>query len=154
MSEEKSLNLIIDTREQDPLDFTGYPVHASVDKLDAGDYTLVGHDRPKDDFSVIIERKKNCSELLRNIGANWDTFQLELDLMNEYHCKQIVICGPNNFSYLIQKGLTQLNLNFIYKRLAQIQSIYDVSTLFLGTREDATNYIYRLFKEYEVLNRD
>ena len=146
---EKILKIIRDTREQDPLDFGGYPVEIGVDTFSAGDYSLAGHDMPNDDFSIIIERKKNCSELINNLGAKWEQFEREMLALSKFKFARIVVCGPNNFEYLVTKGLTKLSLNFIYKRIAQIEIDYGVPMIFAGDRANTENYIYRLFRELD-----
>lgn len=151
---EPTLNIIQDTREQDPLIFEGYPIKVGVDALPAGDYSLVGHDQPSDDFSVIIERKANCSELIGNLGTNWDRFERSLEKLAQYKHAQIVVCGNNNFDYLIEKDFTKLSLNFIFAQIVKIQLDYGIPIIFCGNRPNATNYIYRLFKRIDKKVRD
>ena len=145
------LKIIVDTREQNPLTWENelkpYDVVLTRDKLDFGDYSLVGHDQPSDDDSIVIERKKNCQELVGNLGTNWDRFKDEMAGLKAYKHKSIIVCGPNNFAHLYNQGFTKLHPNFIYKRLADLFIYYNISTVFLNTREDAENYIYRLFNE-------
>lgn len=110
----------------------------------------MGHDQPNDDHSIIIERKKNCSELVTNLGAKWDNFVAEAEQLAQYKHRQIVVCGPNNFEYLIDRHFTKLSLNFIYKRLAILALDFGVPTFFCPDRPHAENYIYRLFKEVMI----
>jgi len=149
MAQQKNLKLIQDTREQDPLIFDGYPVTVGIDTLPAGDYSLVGHDQFGDDFSVIIERKANCSELIGNLGTNWERFTRELEQLSKYKFASIVVCGDNNFHYLVERNFTKLSLNFIFSQIARIQLDYNIPIIFAGNRENATNYIYRLFNQID-----
>jgi len=139
--------ILRDTREQKPLEFQGLNVKIAVDTLQAGDYSLVGHDLPGDDNSIIFERKQNCLELCNNLGSSWDRFKRELDVLKTYKYKQIVICGPDNFDYLIRKRYTMLNMNFIRKRLAEMHVLYDVTVVFMPDRIQAENHIFRAFLE-------
>lgn len=142
------MKIIRDTREQDPWKFEAYEeVKFCVDKLDYGDYTLVGHDQSGDDNSIIIERKKDCQELCGNLGTGWERLVEEAKGLSKYKYKQIVVCGPENFNYLIQKGFTKLNLNFIYSQIALLYIKYDISTVFFPNKEQAENYAYRLFRK-------
>jgi ERCC4-type nuclease len=153
--QEPPLKILIDTRENDPLPFSAYDnVVTSFDTLEGGDYTLVGHDRRGDDYSVIIERKKNCAELVRNLGAEWDRFRAQLEITNKYAYRQIIVCSPDNFEYLYSAGFTKLHPNFVYKRLADILVDYGVGVTFLYSRQCAENYIYRLFSKLYKLNRE
>lgn len=138
--------IIKDTQEKDGWDFSTYEnVEISNDSLPAGDYTLAICEMPNFDESVIIERKQNCRELLGNLGQNFERFTRELEQLQKFKHKQIVVCGPNNFEYLVSRGYTKLNLNFIYRQLAFIYTHYGVSTIFFPNKDEAENYVYRLF---------
>jgi ERCC4-type nuclease len=142
--------IIKDTKEKDGFDFKDYSdVKISRDTLKYGDYTLAIADNSDFRDSIIIERKKNCMELINNLGTNFERFCNEMEGLTKYQHKQIVVCGPNNFSYLVDRGLTRLNLNFIYKQLAYLQIYYNVDIIFFPNKEEAENYVYRLFKEIE-----
>lgn len=144
-----TIRIIRDSREQQPLTFVNYEdVVISPDKLDAGDYSLAAFDMPGDDYSVIIERKKDCRELASNLTTDegWRRFQAEAEILSKYKIKQIIVCGPNNFEFLISRGYLQSNLSFIYSRLAAMKVCYGVDVLFLNNRDEAENYIYRLFR--------
>lgn len=146
MNEKPKVKLLYDTREQQPLVFCNYDYFIPTrETLVCGDYTIVGHDMPKDDNSIIIERKKDCMELCGNIGTNWETFQKECEKLARYKYKQIIVCSSNNFEFLTSRSLTKLNLGFIYKQLSYIFIEYGISTIFFENRNDAENYIARLF---------
>lgn len=157
MKENKNeilIPILQDTREQDPLLFNDYSVKIFQDTLPCGDYSLVGHDQPNDDYSIIIERKKNCSEFITNLGTSWDRFINEAEKLRTYKYRQIVVCGPNNFEFLIERGFTKLSLNFIYKRLATLSLDYGIPVIFCPDRPHSENYIFRLFKEIMLRMRD
>lgn len=148
----KKIQIIVDTREQTPFLWKDYAdVGVQSDTLGAGDYTLCSHDMPLDDNSIIIERKKNCQELINNLGAAWDRFEIEMVKMSQYKNKLIIVCGNDNFEELYNKGYTKVHPNFAYKQLATISVRYGVNTCFLGSYINAENYVYRLFKE--VINK-
>ncbi len=139
------MNILIDTREQQPLLFENYSdIKWCRDTLACGDYTVAGHDLPTDDHSVIFERKKNCLELVSNLGMNWERFQSELKLMTQYKHKQIVVCAPNNFQYIFDKRYTKINPEFAYKRIAHIFTEYHIPIVFMDTRQEAETYMYRV----------
>lgn len=145
---DPKIKIIRDTREQQPLTFADYDVEISIDTMEAGDYTLAAHDMAGDDLSVIIERKKDCRELASNIVTDdgWRRFQAEMEILSRYKIRQIVVCGPNNFEYLISRGYLRTNISFVYSRLAAIRVLYGVDVLFVPNRDEAENYIYRLFR--------
>jgi ERCC4-type nuclease len=144
----KKIPIIIDTHEQIPFLWNGYDgVSIYHDTLKAGDYTLVGHDMPKDDDSIIIERKKSCQELCSNLVTYWDRFERELEMLSQYKHKFIVVADNNNFESIYNKGYTKVHPNFIYKKLSLIYLSYGVNTLFLGSHKESEQFLYRLFKE-------
>ncbi len=146
------LKIICDTKEQQPFTFEPYSdVIVYRDKLDAGDYTIVGQDMPGDDHSVIIERKKSCSELLTNLGSKWEQFKAEAEKLQKYSFKQIVVHEPSNFEHLYDMELTRLSPGFVYKQLSILATDYGVHTIFLSSKQAAENYVYRLF--YRLRNK-
>ena len=151
MQTKKKIKIISDTAEKKPWEFKNYDIiEVSKDSLYAGDYTMAGHDISHHDNSVIIERKKNCLELVTNIGSEWARFEREAEELQKFKFKQIVVCGPNNFDYLVKKGITKLNINFIYRQISLLYVKYGISTIFFNTHEEAENYVFRLF--YQIHN--
>lgn len=146
----KPLKIIVDTREQQPLEFLADKRDNEIilgrDKLDCGDYSLYGHDRPKDDHSIIIERKKDCSELAINLGSKWEQFENELRLLTHYRHRAILVCAPNNFEWLYDKKYTMMKPEFIMKRMSEVHINYGVPIIFLNNREMVETYMIRLFK--------
>lgn len=147
-TKKNPIRILRDTREQTPFEWDGYEdITITSETLEAGDYTIVGHDMPGDDSSIIVERKKNCNELIGNVGANWDRFLREAELLAQYKTKLIIVCGPCNFDYLYDNKLTKLHPNFVFKQLAHLQINYGISTLYFPNKEQAENYVFRLFVE-------
>lgn len=146
------LKIISDTREQYPFEFKEYDnIRIYNDTLDFGDYTLVGHEFPHDDESIIIERKAHCKELLNNLGTNWNRFEREAEELQKYKHKCIIVCGPENFNMLYRQNLTQINPDFAYRQLSILHTKYQLPTLFFENRENAENYVYRMFKRIKEL---
>lgn len=150
---DKLISFICDTREQDPLLFQNYKgVRVGRDTLNAGDYTMAGYDMPGDTNSVIVERKKNCMELITNLGAKWEQFCAEAQKLYAYRHRAIVVCGPENFGYLYDRGLTKLSPNFVFKQLSYLHMEYQLPTIFCNSRDQAENYIFRFF--YNIRKKD
>jgi ERCC4-type nuclease len=64
--------IVIDTREQQPLDFSPWHVHVTRGTLLTGDYSLAGHEH-----SVALERK-SLSDLYACVGRERPRFEREL----------------------------------------------------------------------------
>jgi DNA excision repair protein ERCC-4 len=80
-------NIVIDTREQTPLEFMR--MIANRGTLTTGDYSFAGGE---DCFA--IERKSIADLVACCIGENRDRFERELHRMRGYWFKRLVICGP------------------------------------------------------------
>lgn len=141
--------IIVDTREQLPLSFSKFEDHFIVerDKLDCGDYTINGHDLPNDDFSVCIERKKDCMELCQNLGTGWDRFVNEAKLLSKFKTKAIVVCSTNDFGLLYKRKWTKMHPNYINSRIQELFVRFGIPVFFLGSRENAEKYIIDIFKK-------
>mgnify|MGYP007100055221 CR=1 FL=1 len=149
------LRIICDTKEQRPLLWKGYDgVIVGRDSLTEGDYSIAGHDLPGDDYSIVIERKKNCNELLTNLGTKWEQFRNEAERLRPYYFKQIVVCDLPNFEHLYEQGLTKMHPGFVYRQLAILATEYDFTTTFMPSPEAAENYIFRLFTRMQKLAYD
>ena len=149
------MKIIIDTREQVPLTFAKFEdVKTCRDKLEAGDYSISAYDMPGDDASVIIERKKDTSELVVNMVANWERFTKELEILSKYKYKQILVCAPDNIEYLYDRRLTLVHPNYFYSKLAKVYLDYGVSTMFFENRNGVEQYIYRLFNRIVLSNEE
>jgi len=147
------LKIICDTREQNPFEWDT-DVQLYNDTLPCGDYTLVGHDLPTDDFSVIIERKASCQELITNLAKKWDAFENELALLQKYHTKCIVVCEPSCFPLLYHNKWTKLHPNFVESRLLYIYVRYQIPTIFFSNSTTARNYVHNLFKKVKRVCND
>jgi len=75
--------IIIDTREQHPLDFPNLP--ATVGTLDTGDYSIVGLTH-----LVAVERK-SIDDLLACIGRERARFKRELQRLRAYRFRLLVV---------------------------------------------------------------
>lgn len=142
---------MVDNREQEPLFLNNIwykdKVELLFDTIDYGDYTLVCHDMPKDDHSVIVERKKSCMELCTNLGTKWDQFRVVLEGMKQYAHRCILVSDVYCFDDLYNKGYTKMHPNFIIKQLISIQLDYEVPIYFLKNKMQMENYMYKLFSE-------
>lgn len=81
------MKIVIDTREQKPLDFTKALLKTEVRTLKTGDYSLEG----KEDL-VCVERK-SISDLVNTLIHSKARFARELDRMQLYKYKAILVEG-------------------------------------------------------------
>ena len=170
IEESVPLLVIVDTREKSGWDFEGklpsniYIKKIYRDKLEAGDYTIVGYESPDDEFGVIIERKNSVEEFLRNIGKNWDVFKRELEKLSKYKVAAIIVEDDLSEAYKrfnAKAGkygkIFNLPPDFILKRVSEIKSMYGVSVFFVSSKYNGQRLACNLFKncimqdkEYDV----
>ena len=77
-----AFRIVIDTREQEPYAFACPTGH---EKLDAGDYSVVGHER-----AVAVERK-SLPDFAQTVIRDFDRFDVELRALGEYHAACVVV---------------------------------------------------------------
>lgn len=152
--------VVIDSREKNAWDFEKnlpsglYIKKTFIDKLDAGDYTIVGFDLPDDDYSVIVERKASLEEFLGNIGRNWDVFKKELEKLKEYKNKVILIEDDLNNIYArfnAKKGIYgrafNIHPNFVLKRVSEIYTEYNIPVMFVSNKSNAQRIACNIFRD-------
>ncbi len=123
------MNIIIDTREQQPWQFTQANINIVSRKLDTGDYTIEGFED-----ILCIERKKSVSELANNITKT--RFHNEIVRMSKFRYPFLILefdydmikDFPNNsrLPYKIKKKI-RVKGPFILKKLDEIQNIYNIN---------------------------
>jgi ERCC4-type nuclease len=160
-NEQKNIldvNIIIDTREKRPWEFKSVPSGMNInniyhDKLDAGDYCLLGLEFPEQDFSVIIERKAKMEEFLGNIGYNWKRFKRELEKLSEFERPAIIVEDDMSKAYARYKssrgrrrGYFNLPPEFIIKRISEIYIDYGVPVFFASSRSMGERFALNFFK--------
>lgn len=132
-------SLVIDTREQKPLDFTPH-IHRydsiTTSTLQEGDYTAF---MPGDTRRICFERK-SLQDLIQTLVAGKDRFKRELERLLPYYYRAIIIestflevASPYQFS--------AMNPNSILGLLQSIQLQYGVDVIFAGTRQNSATII-------------
>jgi ERCC4-type nuclease len=138
--------ILIDSREQKPLDFDGY--NTEIQKLETGDYTIKGLENV-----LFIERKGSLAEMYRNCTQK--RFWAELDRTASFKYKFLVLeCAFEDIAAIpYSLGLpksqwSQLKLKpqYIVKCVGDIQVKYGIHVIFAGNRETATEIILNIMK--------
>jgi len=146
----EKLRIIQDTREQSPFEWASEQYQnfeIGIDTLEYGDYSLAGYDLPTDEHSIVIERKKDCRELCRNLVADWDRFKRELEGLAKYQYPFIIVCENYSYPWLYEQGLTKVHPNLILKRLSTIHLDYRVPILFFDNKRSAERFVFQSFVE-------
>lgn len=145
--QKSSIPLIaIDTREQLPYEFPGWPcIHKA---LPSGDYSLVGFEH-----SFAIERKSQ-SDLLGCIFTK--RFKAELERLAGYtHAFLAIESNLYRLARCAEKGFYKGNPQAVIGFLQSIPLLYGVQVLLLDDRQTAQSYVAGLLEKHNrySLNR-
>lgn len=133
--------ILIDTREQLPLDFTGYDCRIENATLPSGDYSIKGFD-----LKVGIERKSE-NDLLASLTQGRKRFEAELARLRGYEFKA-VICETN--LHRLANGLYQSKMN----KFSCMQSIiglsvrYNIQFIMAENRQGAAYFVFHTLRHY------
>lgn len=144
--------VIKDTREQDGYYFSTFNTCAGMieHKLDTGDYTIQGLED-----KVCIERKGCVEELAVNLGQKKYTFLDEIDRMQSFPHKFIVlefsledlIKFPDETRIPIKnKSSVKITGKYMLKCLIEFQLYNNVNILFCGDKYNAFLAVSSIFK--------
>ncbi|MFW9880944.1 MAG: ERCC4 domain-containing protein [Candidatus Thorarchaeota archaeon] len=141
--------LIIDTREEIPWDFSMFGWENKTLKLDEGDYTtqkILDIEQDRDLKICRIERKSSLGELATNLGKTFSRFEREMERLQPYHTKFIILeysvdeilLFPENTNMKPEyKKKVRVRGKFMLNRLGYIKKKYGVDVIFSSCREEA-----------------
>tara|TARA_R110000824_G_scaffold14354_4_gene61121 strand:+ start:8147 stop:8611 length:465 start_codon:yes stop_codon:yes gene_type:complete len=150
-------NVIIDSREQKPLEFNSSAIdEIIVSKLDEGDYAIAGLED-----KLCIERKASFMEVYKNVTEK--RFWSEVQRMANYKYKFLVcefsmsdVDGFPHNTGLPKKIWSKLQVTpqYVMMRLSEIQVKYNIHVVFAGDRDNASYLVTNIMKRvYEAENR-
>lgn len=151
MIDYSNLKIIIDTREQQPWEFSRCATASK--KLDTGDYSLEGYEH-----LLCIERKKSVGEIANNIVEK--RFKDVIQRMTNYKYAFFIMefSMDDVLSYPIGSNVPRkmwdklrVSSGFILKVLLEIQLKYNIKILFCGDASNASKVAQSLMtKVYEL----
>ena len=147
-----NFTVIKDTREQEGYHFSKYDKCEGmiVQKLDTGDYTIVGLEE-----KVCIERKASPEELAANLGQKKHAFMNEIERMRpfkhkfillEFTLKDLVEFPDNTRIPESQKKKVRISGKYMLKMLMEFQLQRDRHIMFCGDKYNAFLTLSSLFK--------
>ena len=147
-----TLQIIVDTREQNPWDFAWAAPNVEVThtKLHTGDYSLVGHE---DRFC--IERKSACSEFASNISQ--DRFKREIERLKNIEFRYLIIeCSYDellqfpDMSNLPKRVKSKIRAKgpFLLMCTSALQVNHKIPVLLCGDYDNAQRVALSLMKRY------
>lgn len=136
------MNLVTDTREQRPLDFTRWPeITVTTATLRAGDYSLVGFE---DRFAL---ERKSLPDLVGSVTTHRERFERELQTLRGYDLAAIVAeCDTGHV--LRHEYRSKASPDSVLQSLAAFQVRYRVPTLWAGSPQGAAYMVRALCRHY------
>lgn len=136
------VKLIVDSREQVPLDFTGYDCTVERGTLPTGDYSVAGlTDR------VAVERKSLDDLIGCLMGDNRDRFERELARARGYDFFAVVV--EASWEHLARgQYRSRMKPHSAAQSVVAFQVRYGVPFIFAGTRKAAAYLTHSLLEKY------
>lgn len=138
------LTIIEDTREQTPLDFSGFRGVESVRSgLKTGDYSIRGYE------DKICFERKSIPDLVGTLIGGHERFLREMDRMKDYEEKYILVEHSASKAYLYcERHGWEYKFDTIIQSLLAYAYHYRVRVKFCKNREDMAEYIVKKSREY------
>jgi hypothetical protein len=139
-SDYSNVNIFIDTREQQPLQFQ----NQREVKLDFGDYTAGGQNYSK----TFVDRKSEGDFKSTLVGENFDRFKREIERCKSMDCFLFIVVESsfdqikNNNDFTSHKS----NLKFVYHNMRLLQQEFhkNCQFVFSGSRKNSVALIPKL----------
>jgi ERCC4-type nuclease len=137
------MKILIDTREQQPLNFTNHETQSSY--LKTGDYTIENYE------DKIAFERKSPQDLFQTLSWGHDRFRDELQRASSYDYFAIVVEVP--FTSVLNKSFrnahySSLKGTTITKMLSTIRLKYGVDIIYCTDRREASQIIEYTFESY------
>lgn len=131
----KTPSIIIDTREQDPFDFSEFGATATRGKLHAGDYSITGAEN-----TIMVERK-TIADLVHTVIHDRSRFSFELHQAARIRCAIIVVEGSME-NIMAHEYESDASPRSILAACNAIQSVFHIPVNFCSTRQIACLWTY------------
>lgn len=140
----KPLTIIEDSREQSPLDFSGFRGVTSIRAgLKTGDYSVQGHE------SEICFERKSVPDLVGTLIGGHERFLREMDRMKGFQVKYILVEHTAGTVYrYCERHFWEKKFDTIIQSLLAYAYHYQVRVRFCKNREDMAKYIVEKSREF------
>ena len=145
MSESKQhppLRVIVDSREQAPFTFSGYPAVVEVATLASGDYSLAGFES-----RIAIERK-SLPDLVACLGTERERFTRELVRLRGYDAAAVVVESP---CFVLRSGryLGGMNPASAWQSTIALSMRFRIPFFWGQDRTDAERICFDFLRHYQ-----
>lgn len=138
------LTIIEDSREQNPLDFSGFRgVNVVRQGLKTGDYSVQGYE------DKICFERKSIPDLVGTLIGGHTRFLREMDRMKDFEVKYILVehTAGTVYRYCERHGV-EYKFDIIIQSLLAYAYHYQVRVRFCKNREDMAKYIVVKSREF------
>ncbi len=142
MEKKEKLTIVVDTREQRPLDFSAFPdVETLRGTLATGDYSVFGFTT-----EIVVERK-SLDDLIGCLTHDRERFTAELQRLRGYASALLVVESPFD---AIRRGQYHSRMN----PEAAVQSVFSIMQkfrlpfYFADSREDTAFAVHSFLKHF------
>lgn len=158
---KKEFTIVTDTREQNgyffkPYDTGKWKCMGSVEqKLETGDYSILGLEE-----QICIERKASTTEMAVNFGKDKSRFMDEIERMQRYKHKFLVLEFSFHDLDIFPKGSSipakmlpflRITGNYMIRELTELQARHDIHVVFTGNHQQGFNYVSALLRRFADL---
>jgi ERCC4-type nuclease len=140
--QKQPLQIVVDSREQCPFTFSGYPVEVETGALASADYSLHGFtDR------IGIERK-SLPDLVACLGVERERFARELARLRGYDCAAVVVEATADD---LRAGhfRARLNPEAAWQSVLAFTQRYRIPFIFCDDRSDAERTAFDILRHYQ-----
>lgn len=142
------MQIIVDSREQLPLEFT---VPTIRECLPCGDYRAKFSDGS---LSEVVVERKSLGDAYGTLSQGYDRFRREMQLAEELGITLIIVIEASLRRVLSgYSNSRRTGLSIVYQ-LFTIRVRHNVHTVFCTNRDEASQYIMHLFKALEDNHND
>jgi len=137
----EKVKIVIDSREQAPFSFEGYPVEVMTGTLTTGDYSVPGFaDR------VAVERK-SLGDLLGCLTHDRERFTREMERLRGYESAAVVV--EASFEALAAGNYrSRMNPDSAVQSVVSIIQAYRMPFFFAGDRRRAEAFVFDFLRHF------
>ena len=138
---KKIIPVIVDTREQIPFSFIGFPVTTKPGTLHTGDYSIAGFE------NVLCIERKSLGDLAGCMTNGRERFERELERMRSMQCAAVIVEEP--FMHINQGNYrSNLNIKSFEQSVLSLMFRYKVPFLFAHNRRHAEEITFNCMRHF------
>ena len=135
------MQIIVDTREQNAYNFSGYSVEITPGTLTSGDYSLMGF------VDLVAVERKELSDLLGCLTHDRPRFTRELERLRGFEAAALVVEAPYN-TIASGRYRSKIDPDAATQSLISIMANYRLPVFFAHSRAEAEFFTYNFLRHF------